>query len=247
MPRLWCLALVAIMASGGGDGGGRAVFAAPPPEPPPASTHLRIGVALLDGSGYHAWLDAESIVAALIQPATLRASIDTTWSFEVFCAQTSATSLSTTTRARGCPRQASAGTLGALASESSVMAGETLGAWTARLDRLITLGAAPPPDLCAELSARRAVASSPAAPDADGARASPGDSAQRDGENTEPGEAGSVVCFHLPDCSLMSQASSWPLWHAHTMRTTEVQRPCAHMPHVPTPQLSHTPPGICET
>jgi hypothetical protein len=51
---------------------------------------LNVGILLSELSGYQAWLDAESVMTALMQPATLRAAENTTWSFEVFCAETTA-------------------------------------------------------------------------------------------------------------------------------------------------------------
>jgi hypothetical protein len=222
---LWCLALLAIMASGGSDGGGRGA--------PSASTHMRVGIALLADSGYHAWLDAESIVAALIRPPTLRASLNTSWSFEVFCAQAGAAprsaALSTTARSQRCPDKASAGALGILVFESSVATGETLGAWAARLDRLITLGVAPPPDLCVQLGAQRAATSATAVPNGAGVKAATRDNVQKHGEGKKGRESGGATCFFLPDSALMSEAHSWQLWHTHTMRTTEVPSPRARM------------------
>jgi len=52
---------------------------------------LNVGILLSELSGYQAWLDAESVMTALMQPATLRAAENTTWSFEVFCAEHSTT------------------------------------------------------------------------------------------------------------------------------------------------------------
>ena len=48
---------------------------------------LNVGILLSELSGYQAWLDAESVMTALMQPPTLRAAENTTWSFEVFCAE----------------------------------------------------------------------------------------------------------------------------------------------------------------
>jgi hypothetical protein len=232
---LWCLALVAIMASGGGDGGGRGA--------PSASTHMRVGIALLADSGYQAWLDAESIVAALIRPPTLRASLNTTWSFEVFWARSAA--LSTTTRSHQCPDKASAGALGTLVFESSVATGETLGAWAARLDRLITLGVPPPPDLCAQLGARRAATCATAVPNGSGVKAATRDNVQKEGEEKKGRECGGATCFFLPDSALMSEALSWQLWHTHTIRTTEVPSPRSRILPVSVP-LSVALPAISE-
>jgi hypothetical protein len=51
--------------------------------PPEGLAHLKIGIVVPVESSYQTWLDVDSIVHALMQPSTLRASHNTSWSFEV--------------------------------------------------------------------------------------------------------------------------------------------------------------------
>ena len=234
-----CLVLLLAILPEAVSRDGPSGFAASAHDDPPQGMahHMKIGIALLANNGYQEWLDAESIVAALVNPPTLRASVNTTWSFEIFCAHNGAAEYSRTeiplhstatdgilrsaAKATLCPRHgASAGVHESYFNEAlaaSETAGMTFGAWTMRLDRLITLTVHPAPSICADMAARRVVNAG------EEKRATGRKEHHHYGKATGSveGKAG-AVCFHLPNPASLESASSWQLWQTHSLYHTEV-------------------------
>jgi len=175
-----------------------------------AQPAIKIGITLSGYGGYEEQTDAESLIAALLQPPMLRASANVTWSFEFFCVGKSAAAgpnLSASSRASRCVDGHDGFPL-----TPSVAAGQLYGAWTAGLDRLIALSVPPPFALCEELALKR-LSKSRGSPTYVGGRGAQGRAVQDD--------AG-AVCFYLPPVSEFQGASAWPLWHTHCKRHTEV-------------------------
>jgi len=178
---------------------------------PPTHKHMVVGIALWERSGYQMWMDVESLVTALMHPPVLRATENTTWSFEVFCAQhearespgPSTASHSVHTKAAHCRRTMPESSHDTQPAIPAATAGTTFGTWAARLDRLIALSTPAPPRVCEELSARRIVATV-------------------DIERTGEFKVDGPVCFFLPASKQLIEAPAWQLWRSHTCYNTEV-------------------------